>query len=185
MSAFKETCHEDSHVAARGRPVRHLCDCTAAAGESVHDAAVRVYIYAGLKTHGEGQHDYPQFLADWSKLLMNAARSWTARLHFPTADGARQTDVIVIYKGDAGYMTARRRPTSTRICKRGGGLVSFHDALCGPDPEYFATLVGGAKKHGESELHARSQDALHDRRQDRSDHGGHVGLHASPTRRST
>src|SRR6476619_8331733 len=32
---------------------------------------VRVFIYAGLKTHAEGQHDYPQFLADWSKLLMN------------------------------------------------------------------------------------------------------------------
>jgi len=30
---------------------------------------VRIFIYAGLKTHGEGQHDYPQFLADWSKLL--------------------------------------------------------------------------------------------------------------------
>ena len=26
---------------------------------------------------------------------------------------------------------------------------SLHDALCGPDPAYFSTLVGGAKKHGE------------------------------------
>ena len=33
--------------------------------------------------------------------------------------------------------------------KRGGGLVSLHDSLCGPDPTYFASLVGGAKKHGE------------------------------------
>ena len=33
--------------------------------------------------------------------------------------------------------------------KRGGGLVSLHDSLCGPDPAYFASLVGGAKKHGE------------------------------------
>src|SRR5881275_118838 len=30
---------------------------------------VRVFIRAGLKSHGEGQHDYPQFLADWSKVL--------------------------------------------------------------------------------------------------------------------
>ncbi len=28
-------------------------------------------------------------------------------------------------------------------------MVSLHDALCGPDPAYFATLVGGAKKHGD------------------------------------
>ena len=27
--------------------------------------------------------------------------------------------------------------------------MSFHDALCGPDPDYFSTIVGGAKKHGE------------------------------------
>jgi len=33
--------------------------------------------------------------------------------------------------------------------KRGGGIVSLHDALCGPDPQYFASLVGGGKKHGE------------------------------------
>src|SRR5689334_1766975 len=30
---------------------------------------MHIYLRAGLKTHGEGQHDYPQFLADWSKLL--------------------------------------------------------------------------------------------------------------------
>jgi len=33
--------------------------------------------------------------------------------------------------------------------KRGGGLVSIHDTLCGDDPQYFSTIVGGAKKHGE------------------------------------
>jgi type 1 glutamine amidotransferase len=27
--------------------------------------------------------------------------------------------------------------------------VSFHDALCGPDPGEFSKYVGGAKKHGE------------------------------------
>ena len=30
---------------------------------------MRVFLWTGLKTHGPGQHDYPQFLADWSKLL--------------------------------------------------------------------------------------------------------------------
>ena len=30
---------------------------------------LRVFLYSGLKTHAEGQHDYPQFLADWSKVL--------------------------------------------------------------------------------------------------------------------
>ena len=27
---------------------------------------MRVFLWTGLKTHEVGQHDYPQFLADWS-----------------------------------------------------------------------------------------------------------------------
>ena len=42
----------------------------------------------------------------------------------------------------------KRQPLEAFV-KRGGGLVSFHDSLCGPDPAYLATLLGGAKKHGE------------------------------------
>ena len=29
-------------------------------------------------------------------------------------------------------------------------MVLLHDAECGPDPEYYSTIVGGAKRHGES-----------------------------------
>src|SRR4051812_30939339 len=66
---------------------------------------LRVFIYAGLKTHGEGQHDYPQFLADWSKLLMNRNAVVDGGLHFPSAQELGNTDVVLIYKGDAGYMS--------------------------------------------------------------------------------
>jgi type 1 glutamine amidotransferase len=57
---------------------------------------------------------------------------------------------VIIYKGDAGYMSADTKAALNAYVKRGGGLVSLHDSLCGPDPEYFSTLVGGAKKHGET-----------------------------------
>ena len=57
--------------------------------------------------------------------------------------------MLVIYKGDAGYLSDEDRKALEAFIKRGGGIVSIHDALCGPDPTYFATLVGGAKKHGE------------------------------------
>jgi hypothetical protein len=43
---------------------------------------LRVYIHAGLKNHAEGQHDYPQFLADWSKLLTNRGAVVDGILHF-------------------------------------------------------------------------------------------------------
>jgi type 1 glutamine amidotransferase len=111
---------------------------------------VRVFIYAGLKTHGEGLHDYPQFLADWSKLLMNRNAVVDGGLHFPSAKELGNSDVVIIYKGDAGYLSLEDRANLDAYLRRGGGIVSMHDALCGPDPEYFSTIVGGAKKHGET-----------------------------------
>jgi type 1 glutamine amidotransferase len=120
----------------------------AAAGQ-VLAPPLRVYIHAGLKTHAAGQHDYPQFLADWSKLLTNRGAIVDGGLHFPSARELAATDVLVIYKGDAGYLSIEDRATLDNFLRRGGGMVSFHDALCGPDPEQFASFVGGAKKHGE------------------------------------
>ena len=108
---------------------------------------MRVYLWAGLKTHNAGQHDYPQFLADWSKLLTERGAFVNGGLHGPTAADLEKTDVLVIYKGDSGFLLDHSAMDA--YVKRGGGIVSLHDALCGPDPTYFSTLVGGAKKHGE------------------------------------
>jgi len=110
---------------------------------------MRVYIWGGLKSHAEGQHDYPQFLADWSKLLTGRGAVVDGALHPPSSADLENTDVVVIYKGDAGFLNESDKAALDAFVKRGGGLVSFHDSLCGPDPAYFATLVGGAKKHGE------------------------------------
>src|SRR5882762_717835 len=110
---------------------------------------MQVYLRAGLKTHGPGLHDYPQFLADWSKFLTQHGAVVTGSLHAPLAQELDGVAVLVIYKGDAGYLTDADRAALEAFIKRGGGVVSIHDALCGPDPKYFATLVGGAKKHGE------------------------------------
>jgi type 1 glutamine amidotransferase len=121
----------------------------APAAQTPQARPLRVYIHAGLKTHGEGQHDYPQFLADWSKLLTNRGAVVDGSLHFPSAQRLADVDVMIIYKGDAGYLSAEDRAALDGYLRRGGGVVSFHDALCGPDPDHFAGVVGGAKKHGE------------------------------------
>jgi type 1 glutamine amidotransferase len=113
-------------------------------------AGMHVYIRAGLKSHGPGQHDYPQFLADWSKLLTAHGAVVDGSFHSPTAAELEGVDVILIYKGDAGYMSDTEKATLEAFVKRGGGLVSIHDSLCGPDPAFFAEeFVGGAKKHNE------------------------------------
>lgn len=110
---------------------------------------MHIYIWAGLKSHFLGQHDYPQFLADWSKILTAHGAVVDGALHAPSAADLEHTDVIVIYKGDAGFLNNEEKAILEAFVRRGGGLVSFHDSLCGPDPAYFATLVGGAKKHGQ------------------------------------
>ena len=120
-----------------------------AAAQAPQTPPLRVFIQAGLKTHAEGQHDYPQFLADWSKLLTNRGAIVDGALHFPTARELSAADVLVIYKGDAGYLSLEDQQTLDNFLRRGGGIVSLHDALCGPNPEQFAGFVGGAKKHGE------------------------------------
>ncbi len=139
-----------------------LCLCSLAYGQQPSSAqpsapkirnqnpnGLHVYIQAGLKTHEPGQHDYPQFLADWSKLLTEHGAVVDGSLHAPDADELEHTDVLVIYKGDAGYMTESAKSALEAFVKRGGGLVSLHDSICGPNPAYFADMFGGAKKHGE------------------------------------
>lgn len=109
---------------------------------------MHIYLWAGLKTHGPGLHDYPQFLADWSKLLTERGAVVDGALHPPSREDLEKTDVVVIYKGDAAFQTEGIKALEAFV-QRGGGVVSLHDALCGPDPASFAKIAGGAKKHGE------------------------------------
>lgn len=111
---------------------------------------MHIYLRAGLKTHGGGEHDYPQFLADWSKILTAHGAVVDGSLHAPLPGELDGVDVMVIYKGDMGFMTPQEKAVLDAFVKRGGGLVLIHDALCGPDPVQLARYVGGAKKHGET-----------------------------------
>jgi len=131
----------------RGQPAVPSAAPAAPAADALRP--IHIYIRAGLKSHGEGQHDYPQFLADWSKILTEHGALVDGGLHFPDARELADTDVMAMYKGDAGYMTVEERAVLETYVKRGGGFVLFHDTLCGDDPSYMASIVGGAKKHGE------------------------------------
>ena len=111
--------------------------------QTLDSMPLRVYIYGGMKTHGPGQHDYPQFLADWSKILQDRGAYVTGGLQFPAARDLATADVLVIYKGDAGYLSAEDRASLDSFLRRGGGIVTIHDALCGPEPEQYAGFVGG------------------------------------------
>lgn len=118
-----------------------------AQGQNV--GGMHIFLFAGLKSHGPGAHDYPYWLDTWSKLLTAHGAVVDGSLSFPGEEQLGKSDVVIIYKGDAGYMTPEQRARLQAYVKRGGGLVTFHDSLCGPDPADMATLVGAGKKHGE------------------------------------
>ena len=117
-----------------------------------HQQPLRVFIRAGEKTHGPAgndQHDYPKFLTEWTKILSERGAKVDGGLRFPTADELARTDVLVIFKGDGGTCSPSERGLLENYTKRGGGLVVLHDGMCSDDPAWFASLAGGAKKHGD------------------------------------
>ena len=99
-----------------------------AAGPAPAWPPLHVYLRVGIKSHGPGQHDYPQFIADWSNMLTEQRRHRGRRISFPDDGGARGRDVIVMYKGDAGYMTADERSDARGVhqARRRAGQFPRH-----------------------------------------------------------
>ncbi len=114
---------------------------------------LRVFLRAGPKTHGPGEHDHPRFLAEWSELLAERGAAIDGGLEFPTADQLAQTDVLVLYAAEGGSLDESQRVDLDRYLARGGGIVALHDAVCGNDPHWFKTVIGGAWEHGHSKWH--------------------------------
>jgi putative membrane-bound dehydrogenase-like protein len=114
---------------------------------------LRVFLRAGVKTHGAGEHDHPRFLEEWKKLLPQRGAPCDGSMEFPTAAQLDQADVMVMFCQDGGSITPAQRAVLEKFLKRGGGMVVVHDAVCGNDPHWFKTIVGGAWEHGHSKWH--------------------------------
>src|SRR5262245_60773853 len=113
-------------------------------------APLRVFLRAGPKTHGEGEHDHPRFLAEWSKLLAERGARVDGGMEFPSAAQLDACDVLVLYAADGAAIHGDERARLEQFLARGGGLVALHDAVCGDDPQWFETVAGGAWEHGHS-----------------------------------
>src|SRR3954447_3379877 len=92
---------------------------------------LRVFIRAGVKTHGPNQHDHPRFLKEWSALLQERGMKVDGALKFPTAAQLDATDVLIIYAQDGMRVSAAEQPLFESFLKRGGGLVVIHDGVVG------------------------------------------------------
>jgi len=113
---------------------------------------LRIFIRAGVKTHGPGEHDHPQFLKDWTELLRARGALVDGALAFPTAEQLEKTDVLVMFAAEAGTVAPADRVNLETFTKRGGGIVAIHDAVCGTDPQWYKTVIGGAWEHGKSKF---------------------------------
>src|SRR5206468_1854813 len=108
---------------------------------------------AGVKTHGPGQHDHPKFLAEYTKLLQARGMKADSAMTFPTGAQLEATDVLVLYAQDGGNIGPADRENLEKFLKRGGGIVVIHDAVCGTDPQWFKTIIGGSWEYGHAKWH--------------------------------
>ena len=144
---------------------------------------IHIYIRAGLKSHGEGLHDYPQFCADWSKLLTDHGALVDGSFHFPSAQELASTDVMVMYKGDAGYMTATERRCWRTTSSAAAGW-SASTTRCAATTRMVLDDRRRRQEARRAELLGR-RDQVHHRRQGVADHEGRCRTSRSPTRRSS
>src|SRR5687767_930724 len=106
---------------------------------------LRVFIRAGKKTHGPGQHDHPRFLGDWTRLLSERGLKVEGAMTFPTAQQLENTDVVVVYAADGMKIVGEDRIQFEKFLQRGGGLVVIHDGVVsGEEHEWAKKVQGGA-----------------------------------------
>src|SRR5205823_7507845 len=74
----------------------------------------------------------------------------TGKQAFPTAEELEHTDVLIIATAEGGTIAPEDRKNLDKFLKRGGGIVTLHDGVCGTDPQWFKTIIGGAWEHGHS-----------------------------------
>src|SRR5262245_13712093 len=104
---------------------------------------LRVFIRAGVKTHGPGQHDHPRFLKEWVPLLKEHGIEAEGAMNFPTPQQFENTDVLVIFAADGMKATGDDRANFEKFLQRGGGLVVIHDGVVSADQHEWAKKVQG------------------------------------------
>jgi putative membrane-bound dehydrogenase-like protein len=112
---------------------------------------LRIFIRAGAKTHGPGQHDHPRFLQEWTKLLTERGAQVDGGMSWPTAEQFAKTDVVIVFAPDPWDCGSDDRREIDKFAARGGGFVVLHDAVCSrKDPDWVRSLLGGAWRYGKA-----------------------------------
>lgn len=129
-----------------------------ASDETIQQKPLRILLSADEKDHGTDEHDYPQWLERWSKLLALADKvTVDTCMGFPPTEKLDAADVVVFYGRNAGW-NLRAAKALDVFQKRGGGLVYLHWAMeGGTEAKALAGRIGlatssSAFRHGEVDL---------------------------------
>ena len=105
---------------------------------------LHLVLVASKQDHGDGQHDYPNWQTNWSRLMSSPDIKTTAETawEWPTSAQFDSASVLVFYFWNHDW-SAERLAQLDAFLERGGGAVLIHSAvIADQDPEGLATHIG-------------------------------------------
>jgi putative heme-binding domain-containing protein len=108
------------------------------------DRELKLVLVASKQDHGKGQHDYPKWQTNWSRLLSDAASKTTAETawEWPSPAQFESAKVLVFYFWNHNWSRERLTQLDSFLA-RGGGLALIHSAVIADKaPEALAELFG-------------------------------------------
>jgi type 1 glutamine amidotransferase len=139
-------------AAADKPPPRSRAEVEAVLGAKPAQVAakpLRLCLVASKQDHGPGEHDYPAWQTNWTKLLGKATRvAVTTAWQWP--ESFTNVDVAVFYFWNHDW-SAERYQQLDEFLARGGGAVMLHSAtIADKEPEKLAERIGLAFQPGRS-----------------------------------
>jgi type 1 glutamine amidotransferase len=105
---------------------------------------LRLVLVASRQDHGAGQHDYPSWQTNWSRLLSSPANKTVAETawEWPSLAQFDTASIIVFYFWNHDW-SASRLARLDAFLERGGGVVLIHSAvIADQEPELLAERTG-------------------------------------------
>jgi type 1 glutamine amidotransferase len=110
---------------------------------------LRVCLVASKQDHGPGEHDYPAWQTNWTRLLSKAPRVWVSNA-WKWPDTFQNIDVAVFYFWNHDWSPEQYQQLD-QFLERGGGALILHSAtISDKEPEKLAERIGLAFQPGRS-----------------------------------
>jgi len=105
---------------------------------------LRLVLVASKQDHGAGQHDYPNWQTNWSRLFSSPERKVIAETawEWPRPEQFNTASAIVFYFWNHNWSPERLAQLDAFLA-RGGGVALIHSAvIADKDPELLAERIG-------------------------------------------